>query len=547
MGSSRDMSLDLLISRYLDGDLDKDGVAQLEQRLASDPAAIDKFVELSTAHTDLVENHSPLTEPAELLSRSLASADLPSRAVPDRNSASSRLRSVAWNGAIAIAASLLTFVAFQDWDGSGEPEKETGAFAARVLRKIDCDWEIDNWEVSCSDRVFAGQTISVTRGLMELEFASGALVTLEGPVTFGVESGTRGVVFEGKLTADVPESARGFTVATPAGEAIDLGTNFGIEVAGDGTTETHVFQGEVIMRPHKSAEVRLTDDMALELNAGGDVARRMSALPQGFVRSSFSAAPHALQPAVDRDLALWLAADGPVQVDEDGNAVAWGDVASSSNRTSEHAWQVSPNRRPRWVANSLNGKPVLRFAGRHSLVTEPMSIGENITIAVVARTAQGAHRRTTRVGHLGQQLINLNGPPHLAMTITPEGRLLGRAYLGLLQRTNTPSRHVRSGELSTADGVDGRALLFVYVYDSDLQVSKLYCNANEQASAAAKSLGPTHTPRHIGSHSLHGGTGYMGDIAELMIFDAALTEVEVTLLSAELMEKYGLREGKEGE
>ena len=50
----------------------------------------------------------------------------------------------------------------------------------------------------------------------------------------------------GRLSAEVPSSAKGFTVITPTGKAIDLGTKFGVDVPLQGEAEIHVFQGEVI-------------------------------------------------------------------------------------------------------------------------------------------------------------------------------------------------------------------------------------------------------------------------------------------------------------
>ena len=49
----------------------------------------------------------------------------------------------------------------------------------------------------------------------------------------------------GKLTARVPHTAAGFTVSTPAGKVVDLGTEFGVEVRPDRTMDVQVFVGAV--------------------------------------------------------------------------------------------------------------------------------------------------------------------------------------------------------------------------------------------------------------------------------------------------------------
>ena len=83
-------------------------------------------------------------------------------------------------------------------------------------------------------------------GLMEAAYPSGVEVLIESPATFEL-CGTNTVrLSEGKLSAQVPKNAVGFTVQTPAASVMDLGTEFGVS-AGKTGSEVHVFKGEVLV------------------------------------------------------------------------------------------------------------------------------------------------------------------------------------------------------------------------------------------------------------------------------------------------------------
>ena len=86
----------------------------------------------------------------------------------------------------------------------------------------------------------------IDAGTVELVTARGARVVIEAPAMFRFETEQRLRLSYGRVAADVPPAAKGFTVVTPTGDAIDLGTRFGVDVPADGHAEVHVFEGEVI-------------------------------------------------------------------------------------------------------------------------------------------------------------------------------------------------------------------------------------------------------------------------------------------------------------
>ncbi len=109
-------------------------------------------------------------------------------------------------------------------------------------------WSADSSQ-SGKGRLRAGECYRLADGRVEMALAGGARVWVDGPAEFEPQSGDRIRLQRGKLSAQVPLTGRGFTVATPLAEVIDLGTEFGVEVDSRGSTELHVIRGQVEVLP----------------------------------------------------------------------------------------------------------------------------------------------------------------------------------------------------------------------------------------------------------------------------------------------------------
>lgn len=116
--------------------------------------------------------------------------------------------------------------------------------------------------------VLDGSTYFLSVGAAELETPLGAKIVVEAPAEFRFESSQRMHLKSGRLSADVPPSATGFTVVTPTGDAIDLGTRFGVDVSDQGDAEIHVFEGEVIARHRKDDSTPKNNGKGLSLRGG---------------------------------------------------------------------------------------------------------------------------------------------------------------------------------------------------------------------------------------------------------------------------------------
>jgi hypothetical protein len=147
-----------------------------------------------------------------------------------------------------IPASISTHVA--DREKSGVERKPVVAMNAqnvgRITGMVDCRWAGSDKKPRNGDRVQLGQQYSLSSGLLEITYETGAKVILQGPVTYDVESTNGGLMSIGKLTGRVENpKAKGFAVRTPTAIVTDLGTEFGIEVHENHASDVYVISGKV--------------------------------------------------------------------------------------------------------------------------------------------------------------------------------------------------------------------------------------------------------------------------------------------------------------
>lgn len=124
----------------------------------------------------------------------------------------------------------------------------------------------------------------IDSGTVKLTTRRGAELVIEAPAVFRFESEQRLHLEKGRLSADVPPSAKGFTVVTPDGDAVDLGTRFGVDVTGQGRSEIHVFEGEVIAQLEGTADpLSLRGGEAFAMRGGAGDGRELR--NAAFIRS----------------------------------------------------------------------------------------------------------------------------------------------------------------------------------------------------------------------------------------------------------------------
>jgi hypothetical protein len=98
-----------------------------------------------------------------------------------------------------------------------------------------------------------GDALHLRSGVARLTLASGTAVVLDGPTDVVVDTDRRLRLSQGRLTARSSHATAGFTVVTPAGSVVDVGTEFAVFATG-GTgagrrTEVVVLDGTVRVNP----------------------------------------------------------------------------------------------------------------------------------------------------------------------------------------------------------------------------------------------------------------------------------------------------------
>jgi hypothetical protein len=164
---------------------------------------------------------------------------------------------LAWAACIAL---LLGIVSWVSWERRG---------VATIARSESATWTGPSREIG--GRLRKGQSISLKKGLVEVEFGNGAVVVIEGPAEFEIRSSTAAYLKRGRAVARVPEQARGFVIDSPRGRLVDLGTEFGIAVGESGETEVHVLEGRVEAElPGRSTPVELRAAEGMRLASTGN-------------------------------------------------------------------------------------------------------------------------------------------------------------------------------------------------------------------------------------------------------------------------------------
>ncbi|MCG8587212.1 MAG: FecR family protein [Pirellulales bacterium] len=286
---------DTLIEAYLDGELDSTDLEALKQWIAADQANAVIFLERVEIHRN-VRAHFLATKnlgavggaeqtPTRELKESAEGEG--NHLVPESRDAlqATRRRSLLarhnLSTGVVVAfiglAALLTILAFtpvsrfiadqtDDSDAEQVPAQPLGI--ATLTNWHRPEWIKEHAISPRNHRITAGQKIAFTSGIIELTYDTGAKVVIEGPAEFvagAKEEGEKsssfilhpsnsGYLALGRLVARCDSDAsQGFTIDTPSARLVDMGTEFGVLVRADGDTDTHVFDGKVVLEPRGEA------------------------------------------------------------------------------------------------------------------------------------------------------------------------------------------------------------------------------------------------------------------------------------------------------
>ncbi|MDF1745309.1 MAG: FecR domain-containing protein [Gimesia sp.] len=270
-----DNEFKILVQNYIVGRITEGELEQLNVRLARDPESRRYFNELLNLDSALAEvaagQISGDDQPGEQLNYSeVADCQECTSSYSHIDSHFGSRRFLSAGRMLVVVASLILLVSGTWWWQTQPRVFATISSAAGV-------------EGPTEGTVLRNEVIIIEKGSLELVTTNGARIAIEAPAEFQFESAQRLHMKRGRLAADVPPSAKGFTVVTPTGEAVDLGTKFGVDIPSQGNAEIHVFEGEVIAQSSGGGKrLSLRDGEAFKLQAGAGSSRALRS--SAFIR-----------------------------------------------------------------------------------------------------------------------------------------------------------------------------------------------------------------------------------------------------------------------
>lgn len=260
--------------------------ARLEHMVQDDPDARRLYVEYMHQHAclrwsggmvDADEDEAGASGKARfqrLLSEAVRQEQSAEKDAAEAASAESRARTmlrgktiqrISWmvSGAVMIIIGIVLGLTSFPWvqPGSGgttvaenEDYIPQVRFVATLISAKSCKWESGTLPTEPGTRLPAGK-LRLAEGLAWVTFDDGAIVSLEAPAEIELLTTGRCRFTRGKLMAEVPPQAVGFTVDTEMARIVDLGTEFGVHVTDKRETEVQVFTGEVKLEHYKTGEL----------------------------------------------------------------------------------------------------------------------------------------------------------------------------------------------------------------------------------------------------------------------------------------------------
>lgn len=268
------------------GTLDDTGVQRVREILRTSEEARALFLQQQQLTAALqLENHAGLS-PVSLDSGNRAQAANSEVGPPQQTAQASHAFTSGdakrfWIPAVAAAAMIVALagrVLFLEYSSNptgqntaasvrGKTTEATSTGIALVTRLVDIEWDSQQSPLEVGDALARGR-LAIESGYAQVEFFCGATVVLEGPAELDLKSPMLARVVSGRLRAQVPPAARGFSLEVDDMTVVDLGTEFGLSVTSQGA-DVQVFDGEVeLQQPDKQTQ-RITAGQGLVRNSTG--------------------------------------------------------------------------------------------------------------------------------------------------------------------------------------------------------------------------------------------------------------------------------------
>jgi hypothetical protein len=142
---------------------------------------------------------------------------------------------------------------------------------ATLVDSVNAKWNV---EIGKDGRIRPTR-FRLEEGYARIALKKGAVVILQAPSTFKIQTRNKMFLETGWVTAKVPPEALGFAVKTPVSNVVDFGTEFGIRVRQDGTSDLHLFKGKAVLKWDtgiwSERTLTLTEGQAKRVDKSGQV------------------------------------------------------------------------------------------------------------------------------------------------------------------------------------------------------------------------------------------------------------------------------------
>ena len=510
-----------LIHGYFDDTLSAAEAAELNSLLKSDPAVAEKFAEIALLHQSLEDGFQSGIIATRFPASETISVPFWPRLLPV----------LPWG--LAAAAGIIALIAFNTSDSNPtsaplvEKEELHDSGFAVLTRVVDAEWSGDNAPTK-GDFLTEG-ALQLSSGLVQIEFLSGVSLVVEGNAAFDIISPDEMRLVRGKLRAHVPEHAIGFQIHTNRGTALDLGTEFALDLTED-NCELHVIDGEVEWHPKDEKEILLTGGKGLRLS--DDKPAAIEAEPTRFTSAGDLAKKVAHHQ--DNRFQAWLQHSAELQ--------QRGDIVAYFPMTDLQTWSrsLTPARGEFGPGSIVAAEQVEgRWPDKKALDFSPN--GSRVRVTVPGEFQQLTFSTWAKINSLDRQYNGLfltdnydEGKPH--WQITEEGRLFFSIKL-----PGTTFHHVNLSPVIWDHSTSQRWIHLVTTYDVPSRTCSHYLNgeliSQEQAPEEKQLNSLTIGNAQIGNWGLptknepeFAVRNLNGRLDEFSIFSSALTPDEVSSL-----------------
>lgn len=244
-----------LLARACGGDLTPEEASRLLEACRRDPELLARLGRLTVVERLLAHEHLYSDEGAFVREVRARLEDVPANVVAMPARASGWRARWTW----AAAAAAVFALGFATW-WTVMPETPE----AQIVRMESATWDTRHVSPKVGDNL-ESRRLQLTGGLVELKFARGATVIVEGPADFEVLGPQHAYLHQGRAVTRLPKGSKGFVLDSPRGRLVDQGTEFGVSVGSSGDTEVHVLEGKVEAVPSNQQALHLTVNQAARL------------------------------------------------------------------------------------------------------------------------------------------------------------------------------------------------------------------------------------------------------------------------------------------